>query len=74
MSFTPVEKILKSTDDTEIFARAVGNCENPSLVFVHGFALSGSVFDDLFRDNDLLDHFYLVRVSACTIHVICNSW
>ncbi|KAF8816529.1 alpha/beta-hydrolase, partial [Phlegmacium glaucopus] len=60
MSFIPVQKILKSTDDVEIFALAVGNGENPSLVFVHGLASSGSVFDDLFRDKDLLDHFYLV--------------
>ncbi|KAF8164767.1 alpha/beta-hydrolase [Crassisporium funariophilum] len=60
MPSVSVEKLLKSTDGTVIFARAVGNRENPSLVFVHGLALSGSVFDDLFKDKHLLDRFYLV--------------
>ncbi|PPQ82824.1 hypothetical protein CVT25_009199 [Psilocybe cyanescens] len=60
MSPTSTEKILKSSDGTDIFARAVGLHHKPSLVFVHGLALSGAVFDDLFKNQDLLDRFYLV--------------
>lgn len=51
--------IVKSSDGTEIFATAEGNPLKPSIVFVHGFALSGVVFDDLF-ENRLLADFYLV--------------
>ncbi|KAH9483247.1 Non-heme chloroperoxidase [Psilocybe cubensis] len=60
MSYLSTDKILKSSDGTVIFARAVGQPDRPSLVFVHGLALSGIVFDDLFKNQDLLDRFYLV--------------
>ncbi|KAJ3502188.1 hypothetical protein NLJ89_g8999 [Agrocybe chaxingu] len=55
-----VQKVLRSSDGTEIFARAVGRSDNPSLVFVHGFAFSGMVWDELFKDKNLLREFYLV--------------
>ncbi|KDR80398.1 hypothetical protein GALMADRAFT_154024 [Galerina marginata CBS 339.88] len=53
-------KIIQSSDGTDIFADAVGNPRNPPIVFVHGFTLSALVFDHLFHDERLLDHFYLV--------------
>lgn len=53
-------KIIQSSDGTDIFASAIGNSENPPIVFVHGFTLSALVFDNLFKDERLLDHFYLV--------------
>jgi hypothetical protein len=52
--------VIKSSDGTDIFATAAGKPQNPSLIFSHGFALSGVVFDNLFQDKRLLDHFYLV--------------
>ncbi|KAF9480729.1 alpha/beta-hydrolase [Pholiota conissans] len=52
--------VITSSDGTDIFATAAGNPHNPSLVFVHGFALSGIVFDNLFHNKYLLAHFYLV--------------
>ncbi|KAF8972045.1 alpha/beta-hydrolase [Flammula alnicola] len=55
-----VATTIKSSDGTDIFANAAGNSSNPSLIFVHGFALSGSVFEGLFHDRRLLKRFYLV--------------
>ncbi len=52
--------IVSSSDGTEIFATAAGNPLKPSMVFVHGFALSGIVFDGLFENRLLLGDFYLV--------------
>ncbi|KAF7289240.1 AB hydrolase-1 domain-containing protein [Mycena indigotica] len=50
-----------SSDGAQIYADAAGNAQNPSMVFAHGFALSGVVFDQLFAHQLLLDNFYLVR-------------
>ncbi|KAJ7672077.1 hypothetical protein B0H17DRAFT_1243789, partial [Mycena rosella] len=50
-----------SSDETLIYAEAAGNPANPSVVFAHGFALSGIVFDRLFADARMLEKFYLVR-------------
>ncbi|KAJ7125344.1 alpha/beta-hydrolase, partial [Mycena epipterygia] len=54
-------KLCPSSDGTLIYAEASGNPANPSVVFAHGFALSGIVFDKLFSDTRLLDKLYLVR-------------
>ncbi|EIW85568.1 alpha beta-hydrolase [Coniophora puteana RWD-64-598 SS2] len=54
-------KELKSTDGTLIYAEATGDPSKPSVVFVHGFLLSGESFDNLFEDQKLLDKLYLVR-------------
>ncbi|KAF7290071.1 AB hydrolase-1 domain-containing protein [Mycena chlorophos] len=54
-------KECTSSDGTKIYADATGNPANPSVVFAHGFALSGIVFDKLFADQRLLDNLYLVR-------------
>ncbi|KAJ7125354.1 alpha/beta-hydrolase [Mycena epipterygia] len=56
-----VPKLCPSADGTLIYAEASGNPANPSVVFAHGFALSGIVFDKLFSDTRLLDKLYLVR-------------
>ncbi|KAJ7072861.1 Alpha/Beta hydrolase protein [Mycena amicta] len=50
-----------SADGTRIYADATGNPQNPSVVFAHGFALSGIVFDKLFSDARMLEKLYLVR-------------
>lgn len=57
-------KVLHSTDGTVIYADAIGDPQNPSIVFVHGFALSGIVFDGLFSDPQLVKNIYLVRFSV----------
>ncbi|KAK0231860.1 hypothetical protein EDD85DRAFT_939492 [Armillaria nabsnona] len=44
-----------------IYADAVGDLTKPCLVFVHGLALSGAVFDNLFTNPNLIANFYLVR-------------
>lgn len=58
--FATITKLVKSADGTTIYADATGDSKNPSLVFVHGFALSGVVFDRLFTNKKLLSSFYLV--------------
>jgi pimeloyl-ACP methyl ester carboxylesterase len=57
-------KLCPSSDGTIIYAEAVGNPTNPSVVFVHGFALSGIVFDKLFADARMIDKLYLVSAAA----------
>jgi len=54
------EKLLTSTDGHKIYAKAVGDCSKPSIVFIHGFTLSSLVWDDIFTDKRLLETFYLV--------------
>ncbi|EPQ51442.1 alpha/beta-hydrolase [Gloeophyllum trabeum ATCC 11539] len=61
MSFIPSTRYLRSSDGARIYAEAVGDSQKPSLVFTHGVSLSAAIFDDLFRDERLLDNFYLVR-------------
>lgn len=57
-----IEKFIGSADGTRIFAGALGDPKKPALVFVHGFTLSGSIFDDLFgRPGSPKDH-YLVSL------------
>ncbi|KAJ7503180.1 alpha/beta-hydrolase [Mycena galericulata] len=56
-----VSKFCSSTDGTLIYAEASGDPSNPSVVFAHGFLLSGIVFDNLFSDTRVLDKLYLVR-------------
>ncbi|KAJ3554410.1 hypothetical protein NM688_g3129 [Phlebia brevispora] len=58
---TQVVKVLRSSDGTAIFAEATGRRENPAVVLIHGLALSGAVFDNLFADKRLTDKLYLVR-------------
>ncbi|KAF8994594.1 Alpha/Beta hydrolase protein [Cyathus striatus] len=55
-----VQKFVTSSDGRKIHARATGNSRKPALVFIHGLALSGDIFDDLFTDERLLSNFYLV--------------
>ncbi|KAJ7173717.1 Alpha/Beta hydrolase protein [Mycena filopes] len=54
-------KLCPSSDGTLIYAEAAGNPANPSVVFAHGFALSGIVFDGVFSDARMLDKLFLVR-------------
>ncbi|KAF5337055.1 hypothetical protein D9611_003055 [Ephemerocybe angulata] len=53
-------RVLTSTDGASIYAQANGNPENRALIFIHGFALSASVFNGLLSDDRLLKDFYLV--------------
>ena len=58
-----MSKTVHSSDGTPIFAEAVGDPSNPSVVLVHGIQLSGTVYDNLFADKDLLGKLYMVRVT-----------
>lgn len=59
-SFTPITKVITSTDGVIIYSDAIGDPTKPSVVFIHGISLSGACFDNLFADKSLLDKFYLV--------------
>ncbi|KAJ7510532.1 alpha/beta-hydrolase [Mycena galericulata] len=54
-------KILHSTDGTKIFAEATGDPKNLHLVLLSGLSLSGAVFDEMCRDQRLLETLYVVR-------------
>ncbi|KAF5332240.1 hypothetical protein D9611_007987 [Ephemerocybe angulata] len=59
-TFAITERYVSSSDGTQIFAQAVGKPHLPTLVFVHGFALSALVWANIFRDANLLRYFHLV--------------
>ena len=63
-------RLIRSEDGTEIYADAVGNPSLPSIVFIHGLALSSIVFEGLFQDRTLLDNAYLVRHLLFSVHDI----
>ncbi|CDO77067.1 hypothetical protein BN946_scf184473.g11 [Trametes cinnabarina] len=54
-------KTLRSSDGTVIYAEAVGNPENPHVVFIHEVTLCSAVYDEVFLDRRMTDHLYLVR-------------
>ncbi|EIW79525.1 alpha beta-hydrolase [Coniophora puteana RWD-64-598 SS2] len=56
-----VTKQVQSSDGLTIYAEAVGDSSKPAVVFVHGFMLSGAVWDNLFLDPTLLSSVYMVR-------------
>ena len=51
---------ITSADGTKLYADAVGDPSKPSIVFIHGFALSASVFDSIFLEKSDTNEFYLV--------------
>ena len=57
-------KVLSSSDGNVVYAEAVGDISKPHLVFVHGFSLSGSVFDKIFHDAKYQEQYFLVT-SRC---------
>ncbi|PBK70559.1 alpha/beta-hydrolase [Armillaria solidipes] len=61
MSPTSTAQLVPSKDEALIYADAAGDPTKPCLVFVHGFTLSGAVFDNLFTNPKLIANFYLVR-------------
>ncbi|KAK0190049.1 alpha/beta-hydrolase [Armillaria mellea] len=61
MSPTSTSQLVPSKDGALIYADAAGDPTKPCLVFVHGLALSGAVFDNLFTNPKLIANFYLVR-------------
>ncbi|PBK82441.1 alpha/beta-hydrolase [Armillaria gallica] len=61
MSPTSTAQLVPSKDGALIYADTAGDPRKPCLVFVHGFTLSGAVFDNLFTNPKLIENFYLVR-------------
>ena len=51
---------LTSADGTRIYADAVGNPENPALIFTHGFGSCAEVFNDIFSEPKFSEKHYLV--------------
>ncbi|KZT52832.1 alpha/beta-hydrolase, partial [Calocera cornea HHB12733] len=56
-----ISKLVHSADGTPIYAEALGDPSKPALVFVHGFALSLTCFDDVFSDPGWREAAYLIR-------------
>ncbi|KAF6759660.1 Alpha/Beta hydrolase protein [Ephemerocybe angulata] len=54
------ERFVTSTDGTQIFAKAVGDPRLPSIVFVHGFALSALVWTSILHEKKLLKYFQMI--------------
>jgi pimeloyl-ACP methyl ester carboxylesterase len=54
-------KYLTSSDGATIYADAVGDPRKPSVIFIHGAALSAVVFDGIFDHSVYRTEFYLVR-------------
>lgn len=57
-----VEKFVVSADGTKVFGGAVGDSEKPALIFVHGYSLTSSVFNNFFANPENSVDFYLVSV------------
>lgn len=57
-------KVVKSRDGTEIYAEATGNPSGPHVVFVHGYACSGSCFDPLWALPSFQKEIYAVRYDS----------
>lgn len=74
MSLLTKAKVVQSSDGTSIFAEAIGDPKNQSIVFAHGYGLSGQVWDNLFADDKLLRHFYLVRAIPVSSHPEASGW
>lgn len=55
-----VERYIISADGTKVFAGALGDPTKPALVFVHGFSLCSSIFNDLFARSENSKGYYLV--------------
>lgn len=53
-------RYISSVDGTKVYADAIGDSSNPSIIFIHGFALSASVFDNIFIGKRYADNYYLV--------------
>ena len=53
-------RYITSADGTKLYADAVGDPSKPSIVFIHGFALSASVFDSIFLEKSYTNGFYFV--------------
>ena len=51
---------VTSSDGVKIYADAVGDPANPSIVFIHGFMLSAMAFDNIFLDERYSSRYRLV--------------
>ena len=56
-----IMKFVRSSDGTPIYAEATGSPRNLHVVLVHGFSLSGVVFNEFCAVQRLLDELYIVR-------------
>ena len=63
-------KVLLSSDGTEIFAECIGDHAKPHIVFVHGFTLSGSVFDKIFLDTKYQEDCFLASQTFCILRLV----
>ncbi|KAG1794010.1 uncharacterized protein BJ212DRAFT_1292285, partial [Suillus subaureus] len=49
-----VSKLVITSDSCEILAEGIGNLEGPTTILVHGLGSFTVVFDNLFKDDQLL--------------------
>lgn len=61
-------QIITSSDGVKIYADATGDPTKPGLIFIHGLALSGVVYNDIFASDKYKSSFYLVGVSLYNMY------
>ncbi|KAJ3519765.1 hypothetical protein NMY22_g13055 [Coprinellus aureogranulatus] len=54
------ERFITSSDGTSVFTQAVGDSRLPTLVFIHGLAMSALVWATILQDANLLRSFHLI--------------
>lgn len=71
-SIPHISQFVTSADGTRLYVDAVGVTDEnikakPTIVFIHGFSMSGLAFDTLFEDQDWIDAAVLVGlpISMC---------
>ncbi|KAJ6498250.1 alpha/beta-hydrolase [Mycena vulgaris] len=60
MSLKTDARFLHSSNGTTIYPEATGDHRNPHVVLLHGFLLSGCIYDDLCADVQPLETLYIV--------------
>ncbi|KAK7045135.1 putative oxidoreductase ephD [Favolaschia claudopus] len=61
MSARSTGRFVTSQDGTRIFAEARGDASKPPVVFIHGFGLGATAFDEIFNDPIWVSQVYMIR-------------
>lgn len=77
-SLPRISQFVTSSDGTRLYVDAVGVTDEnikmkPTIVFIHGFSMSGLVFDNLFEDQDCIDAAVLVSVLKNNASLLTHS-
>lgn len=61
-------RYLTSADGSKLYVEAIGDPTKPCIVFIHGFTLSGAVFDNIFFNKDLI-----VPSTLCVLRLVKDN-